>query len=45
MWNNYTTVRKDFYTFVNEWDRRKGTSFLYVFPEYKDFYEMCGGVE
>jgi|GEM_PF-302153 len=30
-----------FYNFVNEYDRRKGKSFLSLFPEYKTFYQTC----
>lgn len=34
--------RKDFYIFVNEHDRRRGTSFLDTFPELENFYKVCG---
>lgn len=33
--------RAKFYDFVNEIDRRNNTNFLEVFPEMKDFYELC----
>lgn len=33
--------RKDFYLFVNEHDKRRGTNFLETFPEYRQFYELC----
>jgi len=33
--------RKDFYNFVNEHDRRRGTDFCKTFPELKDFYDTC----
>ncbi|MCX7592719.1 MAG: twitch domain-containing radical SAM protein [Fischerella sp.] len=33
--------RSDFYTFVNEHDRRRGTNFLETFPELKNFYDVC----
>lgn len=33
--------RKDFYRFFNENDRRLGTQLLDVFPEYKQFYQLC----
>jgi organic radical activating enzyme len=33
--------RKDFAIFVDEHDRRRGTDFLEVFPEMKDFYFLC----
>jgi uridine kinase len=33
--------RKDFAIFVDEHDRRRGTNFLEVFPEMKDFYFLC----
>ena len=35
--------RKDFAIFVDEHDRRYGTDFLKVFPEYKEFYYKCKG--
>ena len=35
------TTRKDFYHFVNEHDRRRGTDFKSTFPELLGFYEMC----
>ena len=37
--------RKDFVIFIDEHDRRYGTNFLEVFPEYKDFYYECMGVK
>jgi len=33
--------RKDFAIFIDEHDRRYGTNFLKVFPEYKEFYYRC----
>lgn len=33
--------RKDFFLFVNEHDKRRGTNFLKTFPEMKNFYELC----
>ena len=33
--------RLDFYSFVNEYDRRKGSNFLEIFPEYSEFYTVC----
>jgi len=41
--NDYSVDRKDFYNFVNEWDKRKCTNFLSVFPEYEEFYNLCEG--
>ena len=38
------TARKDFRIFVDESDRRNGTNFLKTFPEYTDFYHMCGAL-
>ena len=35
--------RKDFVIFVDEHDRRYGSNFLEVFPEYEDFYYECQG--
>jgi hypothetical protein len=37
-------MRSDFYRFVNEYDKRRGTNFLETFPEYKSFYELCASV-
>ena len=34
-------ARKDFATFIDEHDRRYGTNFVEVFPEYTDFYYHC----
>ncbi len=34
-------LRSDFFSFVNEYDRRYGTSFLSSFKEMKDFYILC----
>ncbi len=33
--------REDFYRFFSEHDRRRGTNFLYSFPEMKAFWEDC----
>ena len=33
--------RVDFYKFVNEYDKRRGTNFLKTFPELTDFYKRC----
>ena len=35
------TWRKDFFLFVNEHDRRRGTNFLETFPEMSEFYHFC----
>lgn len=35
------SFRKDFAIFIDEHDRRYGTNFLEVFPEYKEFYNKC----
>jgi len=34
-------IRKDFVTFVDEHDRRRGTNFLKTFPEMEKFYNLC----
>lgn len=36
-----TQHRKDFVSFFDEHDRRRGTNFLKTFPEMADFYYMC----
>jgi organic radical activating enzyme len=33
--------RSDFYKFITEHDRRRGTNFLKTFPEMEEFYNMC----
>jgi len=33
--------RKDFVSFVDEHDKRRGTNFLGTFPEMEEFYRMC----
>lgn len=38
---NELTSKRDFYLFVNEHDRRRGTNFLETFPELTEFYEQC----
>lgn len=39
--NNINRIRSDFYLFVNEHDRRRGTDFIKTFPEMEDFYQLC----
>ena len=36
-----TNGRKDFYKFIIEHDKRRNKNFLKVFPEYRDFFELC----
>ena len=36
-----TEGRKDFYNWFNEYDRRRGTNFEEVFPQLRNFLEMC----
>lgn len=38
------TARKDFYIFVNEHDKRRGTNFLKTFPELTEFYTLCSKI-
>jgi organic radical activating enzyme len=33
--------RRDFYLFIDEHDRRRGTNFLEIFPEMAEFYNSC----
>lgn len=33
--------RWNFYSFINEYDRRRGTNFLETFPELEGFYHFC----
>ena len=37
-----TLDQRDFVSFVNEHDKRRGTNFLETFPEFKDVYEVWG---
>jgi hypothetical protein len=42
-----TTLKRNrfnFYKFVNEHDKRRGTNFLETFPEYKEFYDSCKNI-
>ena len=34
-------MRKDFYLYINEFDKRRGKNFLKTFPEMEDFYNLC----
>ncbi len=34
-------ARADFYKFVTEHDKRRGTNFLNSFPQLKNFYDLC----
>jgi organic radical activating enzyme len=36
-----TRLRKDFSSFVDEYDRRRGTDFHTTFPELTEFYKIC----
>jgi organic radical activating enzyme len=38
---NLTNSSRNFYLFVNEHDRRRGTSFTTTFPELVPFYDYC----
>jgi ABC-type transport system involved in cytochrome bd biosynthesis fused ATPase/permease subunit/organic radical activating enzyme len=33
---------EEFLDFISEHDRRRGTNFLSIFPEYRDFFVACG---
>lgn len=39
--NKLLTHRKDFYLFIEEHDKRRGTNFLSTFPELTEFYNLC----
>lgn len=39
--NNVDTERTDFYKFVDEHDKRRGTNFVDTFPELENFYKIC----
>ena len=38
---NVDVSRRDFKSFVDEHDRRRGTNFKQTFPELEEFYNMC----
>lgn len=38
---DYSQQRQDFIIFIKEYDRRRGTNFLSVFPEMEKFYRDC----
>lgn len=40
-WDMITKSKIDFYKFVNEHDKRRGTNFLETFPEYEALYREC----
>ena len=35
------TLQKDFYIYVKDYDLRKETNILEIFPDYKEFFEKC----
>ena len=37
--------RRDFHRFFEEHDKRRGTNFIKIFPELKDFYENCSKIK
>ena len=39
--NNYNIQRKNFALYIDQLDRRRNTNFLNIFPEYKEFYNLC----
>ena len=39
--NDYSLERKNFKLYIDQLDKRRNTNFLEVFPEYKNFYELC----
>ena len=38
---NYNIQRKNFALYVDQLDKRRNTNFLKIFPEYKEFYNLC----
>ena len=40
-YNADTQQKKNFYSFFNEHDRRRGTSFEKTFPEMEEFWKEC----
>ena len=38
---NIQQVRRDFASYVDEYDRRRNKDFLKTFPELEDFYNLC----
>jgi len=37
--------RSNFYSFINEHDKRRGTDFCKTFPEYEEFYNHCKSIK
>jgi hypothetical protein len=40
--DNYAIVRREFYHWFTEYNRRRDLDLVETFPEYKDFFEYCG---
>ena len=40
---NVNIDRKRFFEFITEYDKRRNKSFVDIFPEFKQFFEMCKG--
>lgn len=38
-------ARRNWFLFIEETDKRRGTSFLNIFPEMKDYYNLCSKLE
>ena len=38
---DYSLQRKNFKLYIDQLDKRRNTNFLKVFPEYKEFYNLC----
>tara|TARA_Y100000034_G_C6833753_1_gene376603 strand:- start:589 stop:1233 length:645 start_codon:yes stop_codon:yes gene_type:complete len=39
--NDFSLQRKNFKLYIDQLDKRRNTNFLKVFPEYKEFYNLC----
>jgi MoaA/NifB/PqqE/SkfB family radical SAM enzyme len=36
-----TVLKKDFFSYINEYDKRRGSDFLSTFPSLNQFYKLC----
>jgi hypothetical protein len=39
--NQKSINKRNFYLFIKEFDKRRGTNFLLTFPEFKNYWKEC----
>jgi hypothetical protein len=42
---NVDDARRNWFLFIEETDKRRGTNFLEIFPEMEDYYKLCSELE